>query len=56
MNELSLEQLRAIDSRLGEDVSHTFDYEKSVEMRLVKGGTSRTRVLEQVKVLRDMLA
>jgi argininosuccinate lyase len=37
MNELSLEQLQAIDSRFGEDVSQTFDYEKSVEMRSVKG-------------------
>ncbi|KAI7780569.1 argininosuccinate lyase [Diaporthe eres] len=56
MNELSLEQLQAIDSRFGEDVSHTFDYERSVEMRSVKGGTSRARVLEQVKVLKAMLA
>ncbi|KZZ93272.1 Argininosuccinate lyase [Moelleriella libera RCEF 2490] len=56
MNELSLEQLQAIDSRFGEDVSHTFDYGKSVEMRSVKGGTSRARVLEQVKVLKAMLA
>ena len=54
MNELSLEQLQAIDSRFGEDVSHTFDYERSVEMRSVKGGTSRARVLEQVKVLKAM--
>ncbi|EGX89786.1 argininosuccinate lyase [Cordyceps militaris CM01] len=56
MNELSLEQLQAIDSRFGEDVSQTFDYDRSVEMRSVKGGTSRARVLEQVKVLKDMLA
>lgn len=56
MNELSLEQLQAIDSRFGEDVSHTFDYERSVEMRASKGGTSRARVLEQVKVLKSMLA
>ncbi|KAI1741606.1 argininosuccinate lyase C-terminal-domain-containing protein [Xylaria scruposa] len=37
-------------------VSHTFDYERSVEMRSVKGGTSRARVLEQVKVLKAVLA
>lgn len=56
MNELSLKQLQAIDCRFGEDVSHTFDYERSVELRSVKGGTSRARVLEQVKVLKAMLA
>lgn len=56
MNELSLEQLQAIDSRFGEDVSDTFDYERSVELRSAKGGTSRARVLEQVKVLKAMLA
>ncbi|EEY14995.1 argininosuccinate lyase [Verticillium alfalfae VaMs.102] len=56
MNELSLEQLQAIDSRFGEDVAQTFDYERSVEMRSVKGGTSRSSVLEQIKVLKATLA
>lgn len=56
MNELSLEQLQAIDSRFGEDVLDTFNYETSVEMRSAKGGTSRARVLEQVEVLKSMLA
>ncbi|KAK7977494.1 arginine-10 [Apiospora saccharicola] len=56
MNELSLEQLQAIDARFKEDVMDTFNYETSVEMRSAKGGTSRARVLEQVKVLKGMLA
>ncbi|KAI4862706.1 argininosuccinate lyase [Hypoxylon rubiginosum] len=56
MNELSLEQLQAIDGRFMEDVLNTFNYETSVEMRSAKGGTSRARVLEQVKVLKAMLA
>ncbi|KAK8006349.1 argininosuccinate lyase [Apiospora marii] len=56
MNELSLEQLQAIDGRFKEDVMDTFNYETSVEMRSAKGGTSRARVLEQVKVLKGMLA
>ncbi|KAI0543257.1 L-Aspartase-like protein [Xylaria digitata] len=56
MNELSLEQLQAIDGRFMEDVLDTFNYETSVEMRSAKGGTSRARVLEQVKVLKAMLA
>lgn len=55
MNQLSLEQLQAIDSRFGDDVAQTFDYERSVEMRQSKGGTSKARVLEQVKVLKAML-
>ncbi|KAI0839723.1 argininosuccinate lyase [Hypoxylon sp. FL0890] len=56
MNELSLKQLQAIDGRFMEDVLDTFNYETSVEMRSAKGGTSRARVLEQVKVLKAMLA
>lgn len=56
MNELSLEQLQAIDARFKEDVMDTFNYQTSVEMRSAKGGTSRARVLEQVKVLKGMLA
>lgn len=32
-----------------------FDYEKSVEMRSAKGGTSKACVLEQIAVLRGML-
>ncbi|RWA13861.1 hypothetical protein EKO27_g1276 [Xylaria grammica] len=52
MNELSLKQLQAIDSRFVEDVLDTFNYETSVEMRSAKGGTSRACVLEQVKVLK----
>ncbi|KAM0335005.1 hypothetical protein ACHAQA_000039 [Verticillium albo-atrum] len=56
MNELSYEQLKGIDARFGEDIAETFDYEKSVEMRAAKGGTSKSSVLEQIKVLREMLA
>ncbi|KAF5583402.1 argininosuccinate lyase [Fusarium pseudocircinatum] len=54
MNELSLEQ--AIDGRFEEDVSHLFDYERSVEMRAAKGGCGRDCVLEQINVLKAMLA
>ncbi|KAI1820414.1 argininosuccinate lyase [Xylaria intraflava] len=56
MNELSLEQLQAIDGRFMEDVLDTFNYNTSVETRSAKGGTSRARVLEQIKVLKTMLA
>ncbi|KAF4815232.1 Argininosuccinate lyase [Colletotrichum siamense] len=43
-NELSYEQLKSIDARF-EDIAETFNYEKSVEMRASKGGTSRPSVL-----------
>ncbi|TQS33781.1 hypothetical protein Golomagni_05862 [Golovinomyces magnicellulatus] len=56
MNELTLDQLQAIDSRFEKDVLATFVYETSVELRSAKGGTSKARVLEQVQVLKSMLA
>ncbi|KAH6695684.1 L-Aspartase-like protein [Plectosphaerella plurivora] len=56
MNELSYEQLKGIDARFEEDIAETFDYEKSVEMRAAKGGTSKSSVTEQIAVLRKMLA
>ena len=55
MDQLSLEQLKAIDDRFSKDVMDTFNYETSVESRSAKGGNSRSRVLEQIKVLRAML-
>lgn len=55
MDTLSLEQLQAIDSRFGPDIIESFDYEKSVEMRSAKGGTSKSSVLEQIAVLKKTL-
>ncbi|GKT66191.1 LOW QUALITY PROTEIN: argininosuccinate lyase [Colletotrichum tofieldiae] len=55
MNELSYEQLKAVDERFEEDIAETFNYEKSVEMRAAKGGTSKSSVLEQIAVLRASL-
>jgi argininosuccinate lyase len=56
MNELSYEQLKKVDSRFEKDIAETFDYEKSVEMRSAKGGTSKQSVLEQIKVMKAQLA
>lgn len=56
MNELTYEQLKGIDARFGKDISQVFDYEKSVEMRAARGGTSKSSVLEQIKVLKQMIA
>lgn len=55
MNELTLEQLKAIDSRFPDDVMSVFEYEKSVEAKSAKGGTSRSSIEEQIKVLKAML-
>ncbi|KAK9776546.1 hypothetical protein SCAR479_06869 [Seiridium cardinale] len=55
MDKLSLEQLKAIDDRFTDDVIHTFNYETSVESRSAQGGTSRSRILEQIKVLKALL-
>jgi len=56
MNELTYEQLKGIDTRFGKDIADVFNYEKSVEMRSAKGGTSKKCVLEQIQVLKGMLA
>ncbi|KAK3346934.1 L-Aspartase-like protein [Lasiosphaeria hispida] len=55
MNELTYEQLKGVDARFDEDISEVFNYEKSVEMRSARGGTSKSSVLEQIKVLRAMI-
>ena len=53
MDKLSHTDLQSVDERIGADFE--FDYEKSVEMRSAKGGTSRGSVLDQIRVLKGML-
>ena len=53
MDQLSHADLQSVDKRLGTDF--VFDYEKSVEMRTAKGGTSKSSVREQIQVLKGML-
>lgn len=55
MDKLSYEQLHEIDSRFDKDVVEMFDYQRSVEMRSASGGTSKSSVMEQIKVLKQML-
>ncbi|SLM40876.1 argininosuccinate lyase [Lasallia pustulata] len=55
MDKLSFKQLQGVDSRFEEDVESCFDYERSVEMRMAKGGTSKGCVREQISVLKDLL-
>lgn len=56
MDTLTFEQLREVDARFEEDVLGVFDYQKSVEMRSAKGGTSRSAVLEQIAAIKKTLA
>ncbi|KAK4918636.1 argininosuccinate lyase [Elasticomyces elasticus] len=52
MDKLSFEQLQGVDKRFEKDIVDTFDYQRSVEMRSAKGGTSKSCVLEQIEVLK----
>lgn len=55
MDQLSFEQLQGVDPRFERDIVESFDYEKSVEMRATKGGTSKSSVLDQVANIRKMI-
>jgi argininosuccinate lyase len=55
MDQLTREQLRAVDARFGDDVLDCFDHERSVETRTVKGGTSRASVQGQIDLIVKML-
>ncbi|KAI9676768.1 MAG: hypothetical protein M1829_002863 [Trizodia sp. TS-e1964] len=55
MDQLSYEQLKGLDSRFNEDVQDCFNYERSVEMRSAKGGTSKACVQEQIETLKKRL-
>ncbi len=55
MNELTYQQLKEVDARFEEDIADAFDYEKSVELRAAKGGTSKSSVLEQIETLKKIL-
>lgn len=55
MDQLTIQQLKGVDARFGDDVRSCFDYEASINKRTVIGGTSEKSVLEQVKVLEEML-
>jgi argininosuccinate lyase len=56
MDKMSLADFQSIDKRFEKDILASFDYEKSVEMRSAAGGTSKASVLEQVDLLKKLLA
>ncbi|KAH7116853.1 argininosuccinate lyase [Dendryphion nanum] len=55
MDKLTLEQLKGIDSRLGDDVLECLDYERAVELKSAVGGTSKSAVREQIEVLKGLI-
>jgi argininosuccinate lyase len=55
MDQLSKKQLQEVDNRLRDDVLDCFNYERSVEYRTAKGGTSKASVIEQIKVINTLL-
>lgn len=55
MDQLTLEQLKGVDQRIGDDVLEVFDYKRSVEMKSAIGGTSKAAVQHQIRVMRQSL-
>lgn len=55
MDQLSFEQLQGVDKRFEKDVLKVFDYQKSVEMKSAKGGTSKSAVMEQIEAVKKAL-
>ncbi|EPQ65041.1 Argininosuccinate lyase [Blumeria graminis f. sp. tritici 96224] len=55
MNKMSSSDFKNIDERFDSDVLAIFDYEHSVEMHSVTGGTSRSKILEQINILKALL-
>jgi argininosuccinate lyase len=54
-DQLSYEQLKSVDGRFEPDVKECLDYERAVELKSSKGGTSKSSVREQIAVLKKML-
>ena len=56
MDKLTFEQLQGVDKRFDQDVLEVFDYQRSVEMKSAVGGTSKSAVMEQIKLLKQTIA
>ena len=56
MDKLSLQQFQGVDSRFGSDVHGVFDPARAVELKSASGGTSRSAVQEQLKILRSVIS
>ena len=55
MDRLTFKQLQEVDKRFGQDVLEVFDYQRSVEMKSAIGGTSKSSVMEQIKLLKKTI-
>lgn len=55
MDRLTVQQLQGVDKRFGNDVLEVFNYERSVEMKSAIGGTSKSAVQEQIKILKHII-
>ena len=54
--ELSLTDLREISQLFEADIAEVFDFERSVETRSAKGGTSKSLVLAQIASIKALLS
>lgn len=53
IDQLTMDQLQAIDTRFETDVKEVFNFEASVERRNAIGGTATSAVLQQLKKLKE---
>lgn len=51
LDQLTLEQLQSIDSRMEPDVMEVWNYDVSVERKSSKGGTAKAAVVEQIEII-----
>lgn len=55
MDQLSQQISQTVGWRFGGDLMSCFDYERNVEIRSMKGGTSRKSVEEQLELIVKVL-
>ncbi len=53
MNDLSVDEFRTFSGVIGEDVYDVINYRRAIELKNVGGGTSKMRVMERIKEIRD---
>ena len=56
INEIDLQTLKTLDERFDEDVKQVWDFERSVERKNSKGGTSKRSVMEQIEEIRGVVS
>lgn len=56
ISELPLDDLKQISDQFEADITEVFDFEKSVERRTAKGGTSKSAVKAQIAAIEKLLS